>query len=105
MDFLTTLMGGDDSPFSIKPNGDGIEIAFTFPIPDLTAGVLTISNMKFKFQLTIPYTFDEVTTEFAFSEKDHPATLAVWIFGGGFYVDIKLCLLGIQEIEAAAELG
>jgi hypothetical protein len=105
LDFLTTLMGGDDSPFSIKPNADGIEIAFTLPIPNLTAGVLTISNMKFKFQLTIPYTFDSVTTEFAFSEKDHPATLAVWIFGGGFYVDIKLCLLGIQEIEAAAEFG
>jgi hypothetical protein len=105
LSFLTSLTGGNDSPFSIKPTSSGIEIAFTLPIPNLTAGVLTISNMKFKFGLTIPYTFDEVTTEFAFSEKDHPATLAVWIFGGGFYVDIKLCLLGLQEIEAAAEFG
>jgi hypothetical protein len=104
LSFLTSMAGGD-SPFSIKPAADGLEISFTLPIPNLTAGALTISNMKFKFQLTIPYSFNEVTTEFAFSEKDHPATLAVWIFGGGFYVDIKLCLLGIQEIEAALEFG
>jgi len=99
---LMSVLGGG---LSLDIGTDGVTATYSVPVPNLTIGVLSITNMKLSAGLTIPFDSKPVRVKFAFCEKEHPFTLTVMFLGGGGYFGITIGADGLEEIEAALEFG
>jgi hypothetical protein len=96
---------GDGSGLKIDIDGDGIKIDLTIAIPDITIGVMSITNIKIICGVQIPFDGSPVRFHFAFCTRDNPFTLTVWIFGGGGFVGVVVTTKGLELLEFSFEFG
>lgn len=101
-----------------------VSAGFMLCIPDLTLGVLTIDNMSVKVVAELKLLslvmgtvkdagWDTVKKEFekaftvalAFSTRESPFHLIVYIFGGGGFLGLKVGASGLLVLEASIEFG
>jgi hypothetical protein len=101
-----------------------VSAGFMLCIPDLTLGALTIDNMSVKVEAELKLlslvmgtakdvNWDSFKKEFekaftvalAFSTRDSPFHLIVYIFGGGGFLGFKVGASGLLVLEASIEFG
>jgi len=101
-----------------------VSAGFLLCIPDLTLGALTIDNMSVKVVAelkllslvlgtaqdfnweTFKKEFDKAfTVALAFSTRESPFHLIVYIFGGGGFLGLKIGASGLLVLEASIEFG
>ena len=83
----------------------GIEILLTVALPDITLGVMSLTNMKIDVGLGIPFDGSPVDFRFAFCSREAPFTLTVWVFGGGGFVGLVITVEGVVLLEFSFEFG
>ena len=109
LDFVAKLAEamsfGDGSGIKIDVDGDGVVILLTVALPDITLGVMSLTNMKIDVGLTIPFDGGPVNLRFAFCSREAPFTLTVWVFGGGGFVGLVVSAEGVELLEFAFEFG
>ncbi len=100
-DYLTFSSDG----FSIDLKPTHLAAGFAIPLPNISVGVFSLSNITFGAGTTIPFTGQPVRFRFSFSTKDNPFLLTVWIFGGGGFFELGIGVDGVEEFQAALEFG
>jgi len=103
-DLKDYLKFGDGGP-SIDITPTGVTAGFSIPIPTVGVGVLTIQNIAFGAQLTIPFTGKPARVRFNFSERADPFLVTVLGLGGGGFFAIALGLDGFEMFEMSIEVG
>lgn len=96
---------GFSDPPALEVTPNGIGASFYLNLPTVSVGVLTIANMSIGAGFQLPFDATPVSVRFAFSRRESPFTLTVWIFGGGGFFAIGISTRGVNEIEAALEFG
>ena len=96
---------GGGSGLKIDVTSDGITITLTIALPDITVGIMSLTNMKIVVALTIPFDGSPVELKFAFCSRDNPFTITVWIFGGGGFVGLTVTTKGVELLEFSFEFG
>ena len=103
---LSSLLAfGDSGGLKIDVDGTGIQIELMVALPDISVGVLSLTNMAIFVKLVIPFDGSPVELLFAFCSRENPFTLTVWIFGGGGFVGITVSVRGVELFELAFEFG
>lgn len=100
-DYLTFSSGG----FSIELLPTHLDAGFQLPLPNITVGVFSLSNITFAAGATIPFTGKPVRFRFGFSTQEDPFLLSVMIFGGGGFFELALGPDGVEAFQAALEFG
>src|SRR6185436_6368526 len=67
-------------------------------------GIFTLSNASLGAAFELPFDARPASVKFNFSERQSPFSLTVSLLGGGFFA-IGVSARGVQEIEAALEVG
>ena len=96
---------GGGSGLKIDVTSDGITITLTIALPDITVGIMSLTNMKIIVALTIPFDGSPVELKFAFCSRDNPFTITVWIFSGGGFVGLTVTTKGVELLEFSFEFG
>ena len=104
-DLAKSMDFGNGSGLKIDVTSDGITITLTIALPDITVGVMSLTNMKIVVALTIPFDGSPVELKFAFCSRDNPFTITVWIFGGGGFVGLTVTTKGVELLEFSFEFG
>lgn len=95
--------------FSAAPNlevmASGVNAGFTFGIPTIGIGVMTIQNISLSAGVFLPFDDDPLNFHLAFCERQQPFILTVSLFGGGGFFGIDIGLDGVKMIEASLEFG
>ncbi len=94
---------GDGPTLEIAPSG--VNVGFTFGIPTIGVGILTIQNISLSAGFFLPFGDDDLNFHFAFCERQQPFILTVSLFGGGGFFSIDIGMKGVKMIEAALEFG
>lgn len=103
---LSSLLAfGDSGGLKIDVDGTGIQIELMIALPDISVGVMSLTNMAIFVKLVIPFDGSPVELLFAFCSRENPFTLTVWIFGGGGFVGITVSVRGVELFELAFEFG
>ena len=104
---LRPYMGGDGfkDPPSLDVTAEGVKAGFSFELPGIAVGVMSLTNVSFGAALNLPFTGDPVRFRFAFCERERPFQLTIYIFGGGGFFAIAVGLDGVEQIEASLEFG
>ena len=95
----------DSGPLKIDVTTAGITASLSLQLPDVTVGVFSLKNMSFFAGLTLPFSGDPVTLDFAFCSRESPFELLVMGFGGGGYVLMQLTVHGMRSLEISLEFG
>jgi hypothetical protein len=110
LEFVNTLRhlipsnGFSDPPgLSITPSG--IRASYSLNLPTIGVGVFTLSNASLGAGFELPFDARPASVKFNFSEREHPFSLTVSLLGGGGFFAIGVSARGVQEIEAALEVG
>src|ERR1700741_4084914 len=90
---------GNGSGIKIDVTDGGIEILLTVALPDITLGVMSLTNMKIEVGLGIPFDGSPIDFRFAFCRREAPFTLTVWVFGGGGFVGLVITAEGVVLLE------
>ncbi|MCA1802095.1 MAG: hypothetical protein LC662_06520, partial [Rhodothermaceae bacterium] len=101
---IIPLDGFSDPPY-VKVDAGGIEAGFTFEIPSVGLGVMTMQNIVLGAKVNIPFIGDPLSISFFFNTREKPCTLTVYGIGGGAFVGIAVNMQGLQIIEASIEFG
>lgn len=100
-EYLNFSSGG----FSIELLPTHLDAGFQIPIPNITVGVFSLSNISFAAGAIIPFTGKPVRFRFGFSSQEDPFLLSVMIFGGGGFFELALGADGVETFQAALEFG
>jgi hypothetical protein len=96
---------GFSDPPSLEISPTGITAGFSFGIPSIMVGVMSIQNIALGAGLTIPFTGDPVRVRFNFCERENPFLLTIYVFGGGGFFGLALGADGVELLEASLEFG
>lgn len=100
------LDGFSDPPsLELVASPPGLEVGFSFGIPTINIGVMTIQNVSLAAGVYLPFTDAEMNFHFAFCERQQPFILTVYLFGGGGFFAMDVGISGVTMIEAALEFG
>jgi hypothetical protein len=100
-DFLNAF---SDPPF-LDVTSTEIDAGFTFSIPTISVGVLSLQNISLGAKIIVPYFGDSLSVGFNFCTKDNPFILTVYIFGGGGFVEIDVSPKGLTGLHIGFEFG
>jgi hypothetical protein len=101
---LEQLLASIGGP-SIDVTAAGIDASYSLPLPDVTVGVFSISNLSINAGLNIPFDGTPVRVRFGLCTQDNPFLLTVWIFGGGGFFSLALGADGIEELQVGLDFG
>ncbi len=101
------LDGFSDPPYLdlVGPPNPGVNVGFTFGIPTIGVGIMTMQNITLAAGFYLPFGDKPMNFHFAFCERQQPFILTVSLFGGGGFFGIDIGLNGVEMIEAALEFG
>ena len=98
-------LDGFSDPPSLSVGPDGINVGFSFGIPTIGLGIMTIQNISLAAGVYLPFVDKPLNFHFAFCERQQPFVLTVSMFGGGGFFSIDIGIAGVQMLEAALEFG
>lgn len=101
---LIPLDGFSDPPY-VKVDAGGIEAGFTFEIPSVGLGIITMQNIVLGARVNIPFIGEPLSIGFFFNTRENPCTLTVYGIGGGAFVGLAVNMQGLQIVEASIEFG
>jgi hypothetical protein len=101
---LIPLDGFSDPPY-VKVDTGGIEAGFTFEIPSVGLGIITLQNIVLGAKTNIPFIGEPLSIGFHFNTRETPCTITVYGIGGGAFVGVAVNMNGLQIVEAALEFG
>ncbi len=101
---LIPLDGFSDPPY-VNVDTGGIEAGFTFEIPTVGLGIITLQNVVLGAKTNIPFIGDPLSIGFHFNTRETPCTITVYGIGGGAFVGVAVNMRGLQIVEAAIEFG
>jgi hypothetical protein len=96
---------GFSDPPSLAVRPDGIVAGYSLGVPSVGVGIFSIQNIALLASLSVPFTDQPAGVRFAISERHHPFTVTVALFGGGGFFALGAGAKGIEQIEAALEFG
>jgi hypothetical protein len=96
------------SPVAIVATPTGVTARHDVAVRPLTlsAGVFSISvrGLSFRTAISLPYR-GQLGVELGFCSRRHPFTLAVWLLGGGGFLELTIRDGRLTEVVAAIEVG
>jgi hypothetical protein len=98
-------LDGFSDPPSLSVGPDGINVGFSFGIPTIGLGIMTLQNISLAAGVYLPFVDKPLNFHFAFCERHQPFVLTVSLFGGGGFFSIDIGIAGVQMLEAALEFG
>ncbi|MBI2708529.1 MAG: hypothetical protein HYX34_02380 [Actinobacteria bacterium] len=96
---------GGGSGLKIDIDGKGITVTLKIALPNITLGVMSITNIAVIVELVIPFDGTAVELAFRLCTRDNPFTLTVLIFGGGGFVGVTVSIKGVEMLEFSFEFG
>ncbi len=110
LEFVNTLRqvipaNGFSDPPALSVTPSGIEAGYSLNLPTLGVGVFTLSNASLGAAFALPFDSRPAAVRFNFSDRAHPFSLTVSALGGGGFFAIGVTARGVNEIEAALEVG
>jgi hypothetical protein len=96
---------GFSDPPSLQVTPSGIAATFSLGLPSIQVGIFALSNVSIGAGFALPFDSKPVEVKFNFSERQHPFSLTISLFGGGGFFAIGIGTEGVREIEAALEFG
>jgi hypothetical protein len=82
-----------------------ISAKFMFPIPNLTMGAVTITNLRFGVGFHVPLDDGRISVSLQLADRMDPFSVAVSIFGGGGYFKLTASGAGLDDLQMALEFG
>ncbi len=82
----------------------GVTASLAIPVPDVSCGVFSLSNVSFHSSVEVPFDKRPVVVGIGFASRDKPFSLSVLSFAGGGYIDVLIDAHG-PAIEASLEFG
>lgn len=98
----------------LNPGSRGPQIALTnrsllakffFPIPGVTLGAFSLTNLSMKVGFELPFDGQPLSLQLGVSDRENPFLMTVGIFGGGGYFSMTITPDGLQALEMALEFG
>lgn len=96
--------GFSDPPY-VDVTPQGIKAGYTLGIPTVGVGVFSLQNIAISAGLSVPFGDEPASVSFALSERHHPFTVTVAIFGGGGFFGLVVSASRVEQVEAAIEFG
>ncbi len=96
---------GFSDPPAISVTPSGIAAGYSLTLPAIEVGVFALKNLALGAGFNLPFDATPASVKFNFSERQHPFSLTVSLLGGGGFFAIGVSSRGVQEIEAAIEVG
>lgn len=102
---ISALLDSQGGPV-VRLEDQRILAGYSFSVPELSFGIVTIQNLSIGTQLSLPLNQGSLAMRFNLSEFDKPFRVTVLCFGGGGFLavqvspDRKLC-----QVEGAIEFG
>jgi hypothetical protein len=93
------------SGLSLDVQATGVRAGYTFALPPIEVGVLSIKNASISAGVFLPFLQDQARVRFAFCERHRPFQLVVTLFGGGGFLAIAVGMDGVEVVEASLEFG
>ncbi len=95
---------GDGGPkIEVQPTGISADLAV--PIPDISVGILALTNISIDLGFNLPFDGSPARFRFSFATRDNPFGLSVAIFGGAGFFGLAIGTDGVEKIEASLEFG
>jgi hypothetical protein len=98
-------LDGFSDPPSLAVRPDGIDVGYSFGIPTVGLGMMSVQNVSVAAGLYLPFDDKPLNLHFAFCERHQPFLLTVSLFGGGGFFAIDIGIDGVRNLEAALEFG
>lgn len=96
--------GFSDPPY-VEVTPGGIKAGYTLGVPTVGVGVFSLQNIAISAGLSVPFGGEPAAVSFALSERHHPFTVTVAIFGGGGFFGLVVSAARVEQVEAAIEFG
>src|SRR5207245_1550366 len=96
---------GFEDPPSLEVTPEGVTAGYTLGIPAAGVGVMSLENIALSAQLSVPFDNRPAGVRLGFSERHHPFLVSVSFIGGGGFLAVGVNTHGIDQLEAALELG
>jgi hypothetical protein len=101
--FIPSNGFSDPPTLSVTPSG--IAANYSLNLPNIGVGIFALTNTSLGAGFSLPFDGEPAEVKFNFSERQHPFSLTVALFGGGGFFAIGIGTEGVREIEAALEFG
>jgi len=101
---LIPLDGFSDPP-GLTVDENGIDATFSVALPNLSVGVMSLTNLSLGAGFTVPFIGQPLSVRFNFCSREAPFNLTVSLFGGGGFFGVTIDPHGVQVLEAAFEFG
>ena len=110
LSFVETLrdlipLDGFSDPPALSITEKGVDASFSMALPNLTLGVMSLTNLSLGAGFTVPFIGQPVAVRFNFCTRDQPFNLTVSFLGGGGFFGIVIDPHGVQLLEASFEFG
>ena len=102
---LREVLANQDGPVGVEVDGSGIAVRSTLSLPSIAVGIFRLSNLAFTASIGVPFDNKPVFADFGISSRNDPFLVAVSIFGGGGWFNLRVDSKGIEEIDAGFEFG
>jgi len=96
---------GFSDPPNLSVTPSGIAANYSLNLPNIGVGIFALTNASLGAGFSLPFDGEPAEVKFNFSERQHPFSLTVALFGGGGFFAIGIGTEGVREIEAALEFG
>ena len=101
---IADLLNPGKGPFLDFIDG-GVSAGFRFHVSDVKVGAFSMMQLNLNVAVMLPFNGDPVRCIFGVSDQDNPFLLAVSIYGGGGFLQLRLGLDGVERLEGALEFG
>lgn len=110
LSFVETLrdlipLDGFSDPPALSITEQGVDASFSMALPNLTLGVMSLTNLSLGAGFTVPFIGQPLAVRFNFCTRDQPFNLTVSFLGGGGFFGIVIDPHGVQLLEASFEFG
>jgi hypothetical protein len=90
---------------SLQLLSDRIRVTYTFGLPPISVGVLSLEHISIMSGVDLPYFDGKPAFEFAFASRGSPFLITVECLGGGGFVHLVVDTHEVQMVEGALEFG
>ncbi|HZT97254.1 MAG TPA: hypothetical protein VFB34_10515 [Chloroflexota bacterium] len=106
--FLNTLrkfLNAFSDPPYLDVTDTDITAGYTFGLPTITVGVLSLQNISVGAGINVPFFGDTLSVSFNFCTKEQPFMLTVYIFDGGGFFEIVIAPSGVIGLHIGFNFG
>jgi hypothetical protein len=100
-DYLSFAGGG----VAVDVTPSAVELSATIPLPAITIGVFSLSNLSFGAGFVIPIDGSPVRARFNFASREDPFHVTVMALGGGGWVQLAVGVDGVESFDIGIEVG